>query len=183
MAKASGGTRKNTPATQKEELANKIREEHNYGDGWKITSVYASSKGYVATQVQRIEFASKSPNEKKKYNKEHGMCDDLAQMGFQIEHLSEVSGISSPDIKIVNAPENCKITINGEPADLKELSSTNNILRHAKDAIERQGAKRVVFKFPENINKGKLKGEIAKLKERNIKGVYYFEGHKEYTLF
>lgn len=183
MAKASGGTRKNTPATQKEVLANKIKEQHNYGDDWKITSVYASSKGYVATQVQRIEFASKSPNEKKKYNKEHGMCDDLAQMGFQIEHLSEVSGISSPDIKIVKAPENCKIKINGEPADLKELSSTNNILRHAKNAIEKQGAKKVVFKFPEDINKGKLKGEISKLKDRNIQGVYYFAGHKEYIIF
>lgn len=46
--------------------------------------------------------------------------------GRRIEMLEEVSGVSSPDI-----------TIDGVKAELKKLSSANNIERHAKETINK----------------------------------------------
>lgn len=183
MAKASGGTRNRYPPAVDVRMVNAIRKEHQYDANWDITLVDATNGGYVATEMSRIAFSQKSPNEKNKYAKEKEMCIDLAHMGFQIEHLSEVSGISSSDIRIVKSSPKSLIKINGEYADLKALSSANNILRHGKDAIERQGASKVVFRFSPAIDKARMNSEINKLKNRNIHGIYYFEGSKGYEAF
>lgn len=184
MTKASGGTRKKYPSAADARITYAIKIRHRYdATTWDITMVDATSGGYVATEIDRIRFSEKSSNEKRKYEKEKGMCIDLAHMGFQIEHLSEVSGISSSDVRIVRSPPGSIIKINGEYADLKALSSANNILRHGKDAIERQGAAKVVFKFSPAIDKSRMNSEINKLKNRNIHGIYYFEGSKGYEVF
>lgn len=186
MAKGSGGTRIKYPSKEHSDAENqayKAKLALQYGEGWEITAADALSSGYVATENKRIEDAQKSPNEREKYAKEKGMCVDLAFMGFQIEHLAETPGVSSADTKIVRAPINCRVKMNGEYADLKALSSANNIVRHGKDAIQKQNAEKVVFKFPDTIDRIKMHKELNKLVSKNIHGVFYFEGHNGYQTF
>ena len=187
MSKASGGTRIKYPKSHADNSSDSmplpISPYFQYDDKWEKTLLDNETGGFVVTSKERIAFADKSPNEKGKFQKEQGMCKDLAHMGFQIEHLSEISGISSPDIKIVRSPVKSIVKINGEYADLKALNSTNNIVRHAKDAIEKQGAAKVVFKFPASIDKGKLYNAINKLTTKGRHGIYYFEGETKYETF
>ena len=94
------------------------------------------------------------------------MCIVLADAGFKVEHLAEIPRISSPDIRI-----------NGIPADLKRLSSPNNIRRHAKEAIEKQGAKLVVFQFDDWNDK--FAQAIEELKRKGIHGYYFITGRED----
>jgi len=130
-------------------------------DRWEHTYRNEKKGGYVATQKERIKFAGKNKQEKAKYEKEANMAKVLADNGYRVEHLSEVSGISSHDI-----------TINGIAADLKSLSSHNNIARHFKDATQKQGADAVVFEFKNETKK--IYTELKKLSSNTGHKVYYY---------
>ena len=67
-------------------------------------------------------------NERAKFNKELRMAEKYAEHGSQVEFLEEISGVSSYDA-----------IVDGRKVDFKSLSSGNNIIRHAKDAIRKQG--------------------------------------------
>lgn len=82
--------------------------------------------------------------------------------------VEELSGISSPDA-----------IINGKKVDFKSLSSANNIVRHAKEAIIKQGADFVYFEF-ESGKKEKVLSELRVLSSKyKIHGKYYFKGENE----
>ena len=84
---------------------------------------------------------------------------------YQIEMLEEVPGISSPDI-----------TIDGPKADLKRLSSANNIERHAKEAVREQGADIVIFQFDNETEA--IHTKLYKLKKMGYKVLYFFTGRE-----
>ena len=93
------------------------------------------------------------------------MAKVLAQNGHNIEMLEEVSGDSSPDIKIDDIK-----------AELKKLSSANNIEREAKKAIMKQDAEIVVFQFDVETKAIHLK--LLKLKRKGYKCIYFFTGRE-----
>lgn len=127
--------------------------------------------GYLITDKARIEYAAQNKQETAKYEKEKHMCVVFARSGDKIHHLREQVGISSPDV-----------TINGISADLKSLSSHNNIIKYAKKAIHQQGADLVLFEFSKQTDK--ILKEINNLNRIGIHGKYYFkENEKEILAF
>lgn len=130
---------------------------------WQKVAYYKDSSGYVVSDLQRIKHSRISKNETEKYEKELSMCRVLGKNGYRVEMLEEIPGISSPDI-----------TINGIKADLKSLSSANNIERHAKDAIRKQGAEIVIFEFKEMNDK--IKQALIKMGRIGIHGKYFASG-------
>src|SRR5690606_33735568 len=99
------------------------------------------------------------------------MCLFLKRQGFEVEMLEEVPGRPSVDIRF-----------NGIPADLKKTGSHNNIVKEAKDAIRKKNAEIVVFEFTKETPA--IYAEIERLKQMNIKALYYFTGrdkiHRNY---
>ncbi len=70
---------------------------------------------------------------------------------------------------------NHDVYFNGIPAELKKLSSHNNIVNEAKDAVRKQGAKIVLFEFTKLSEKHYK--EINKLSQKyNIHGKYINPG-------
>lgn len=98
------------------------------------TDYYSDKGGLLNTSRKRIEESKINSNEREKFAKEHFMCEVLARGKYNVDYLESVEG-------------RYDILINGEPADLKKLSSENNIRRHASHAVKKQGAKIVVFEF------------------------------------
>lgn len=111
-----------------------------------------------------------SKNEKDVFLKEQCMGIRLASFGFHMEHLYEQTGISSPDV-----------IINGYKADLKQLSSANNIYAEGKDAFEKKKASLLIYEFTEHFSG--IKRALEKLSEKGIHGLYYYSDEKEYYLF
>ena len=112
------------------------------------------------------------------------MCRQFADFGFQIEHLEEITGQSSHDTNVVSFGKHTSIVrVNGVQAELKSLSSRNNIRRHADDAVGKQGAEIVLFEFTKRENKTSILNEIKMLSNRNIHGYYYFTGDNHPTQF
>ncbi|MDR1129458.1 MAG: hypothetical protein LBK96_00570 [Prevotellaceae bacterium] len=136
-----------------------------YDSNWERAYFDEHNGGYLVIDKERIEHSKTSKNEKEKFDKEYGMSMVLAQNGYRIEMLKERSGISSSDI-----------TINGINADLKCVSSHNNIVRDAKKAVRKQGAEIVVFEFEKETKEIYL--ELLKLKKEKISVYYYFSNDK-----
>lgn len=82
--------------------------------------------GYVVTHRDRIESGNSSPNEKEKFYKEQDMCKDLATAGHHIEHLSD---------KDRSKRRTYDIHMDGVRADLKSVSSANNIEKYTRKAV------------------------------------------------
>ena len=91
------------------------------------------------------------------------MAKFYAGKGHHIEFLPEIAGISSPDT-----------IIDGIKVDFKSLSSANNIERHAKDAIYKQGADEVWFEFDKGNDK--IYEKLRKLSGIGIHGRYFVKG-------
>lgn len=133
--------------------------------GFKKT--YESDNGgTVYTEKSRIEQSNINKQEKAKYEKEHDMCKHLADNGHDIVHLDD-RNLSEGSYDIL---------LDGEKAELKSMKGTTNIGREGKDAIRKQKADFVVFKF-EGFS-AKTNREIEKLVKNNIHGCYYVEGQK-----
>ena len=138
---------------------------NSYGSQWRRVCYYDTG-GFLVAHSSRYENSKKNKNEKAKYDKEVAMCRVLAQKGYAVELLEEVPGKSSPDI-----------TIDGTKADLKRLSSANNIEKEAKKATKNQGADIVVFEFRE-LNAKILQG-LERLKRIGIHGKYFVTGENK----
>lgn len=121
--------------------------------------------GYVIANVGRYEQRLKSKQEQLKFDKEIGMCRVLATNGRRVILLDEDVRVSSPDI-----------LLNGKTAELKKLSSHNNILKEAKDAIRKKNAQFVVFEFEERTDA--IWRELQKLRALNISCIVYFADNK-----
>jgi phage gp29-like protein len=140
-----------------------------YPKEWQKEFFNDQNGGFVVTNKNRISKAKVNKQETSKYKKEFSMAKVFAGSGFRMELLDEIAGISSPDA-----------LFNGLKADLKSISSHNNIIRDAKKAIYKQGADVVLFEFTNDTPKIHL--EILKLRKMNIKAYYYFTG-KENMIF
>lgn len=80
--------------------------------------------------------------------------------------IEEISGVSGPDV-----------LFEGRRADLKSLSSPNNIVRHAKDAIGNQGAELVIFEFTKWDYR--FESALRNVQEHGIHGYYYVLGENK----
>lgn len=121
--------------------------------------------GYIIANAGRYEQRLKSKQEQLKFDKEIGMCRVLATNGRRVILLDEDVRVSSPDI-----------LLNGKTAELKKLSSHNNILKEAKDAIRKKNAQFVVFEFEERTDA--IWRELQKLRALNIRCIVYFADNK-----
>ena len=139
---------------------------NSYGNEWEKVYFDEKTGGYLVVNKQRIEHSKLSKNEKKKFDKEVDMSFVFAKNGYSIELLEEIPRIPSPDAKV-----------NGVLAELKKVSSHNNIVKEAKDAINNKGAKIVLFKF--DVETNKIHKEILKLQKTGIHCKYYFTKKKD----
>ncbi len=150
-----------------EEYINYSRQLYKgYSKEWQKELFNDTNGGYVITHKNRITKAKINKQEIQKFEKELAMAKVFGNAGNRIELLDEITGISSPDG-----------IFNGLKADLKSISSHNNILKNAKKAIHKQGADIVLFEFTNDTQKIHL--EILKLKKMNIKAYYYFKGKEK----
>jgi DNA-binding LacI/PurR family transcriptional regulator len=88
------------------------------------------------------------------------MSKVFAKNGYMIELREGKKAGDTYDVKI-----------NGFKADLKSVSSHNNIIRHAKKAINKQGAQMVFFEINEMDDRKRQ--ALANLKRKGIKVLYY----------
>jgi hypothetical protein len=136
---------------------------------WRHDYFNRNNGGYLAVDKGRAAHSEVSKNERAKFEKEYAMAMVFAQNGYRIKMLKEMPRVSSPDV-----------TINGIPADLKKLSGHNNIVRHAKEAVRKQGAKIVLFEFDAMTDA--MHKQLNILKEMGIK-VRYFVSDNKNTVF
>lgn len=164
--KGKGGGVRNAHKNPLMSKVEQLRKLYNSYDETKYNKVYFDEEtgGYVVEEKERYKKSLASPNEKEKYEKEKGLCIDLAKHGFEIEHLDD-------------SRWGYDIHMNKTSADLKKLSSANNIRRHAKHAVNEQKAERVVFKF-EKMNDA-IHNELNKLTTKGIHGYYYVTGKED----
>ena len=95
------------------------------------------------------------------------MCEVLVKHGFNVEFLDDTNlSDGSYDIRI-----------NGVRADLKKLSSHNNIIKKAKYAINNQNAQIVVFEFTEDTPS--IRKKLLELQRKGYKFIYYFTGAED----
>jgi hypothetical protein len=127
---------------------------------WRLDYFDELTGGYLVTHLNRIERSLLSKNERRKFEKEFNMSLVYARNGFRVEMLSEIPGISSPDVRI-----------NGLLGELKCVENHNNIANYAKHAIRKQGAEIVLFEFGGMTNE--IRHELYKLSVKSIKGFYY----------
>lgn len=111
----------------------------------------------------RRQEALRSKNERKKLASELRTARVFAQAGHKIQFTAH--GTTNHDVYC-----------DGIPADIKKLSSANNIVRHAKHATRKQGAKMVLFEFTEHSAMTSQK--LAKLSQLNIHGRYFHTDDK-----
>ena len=138
-----------------------LRKYNSYDSEWEKAYFDEYNGGFVVVNKQRIIHSNASKNEKAKFDKEFSMSKIFAKNGHAIEMLEEIPRIPSPDARI-----------NGILADLKKVSSHNNVVKEAKKAINSQGAKIVLFEFDTETDK--IHKEILKLQNIGIQGKYYF---------
>jgi hypothetical protein len=135
---------------------------HNV-ETWRRDYFDRDNGGYLVTARRRIERSTVSKQERAKLRKELDMAMVYAKNGYRIEMLEEKPGISSPDVMI-----------NGMKGDLKRLSSHNNIVKEAKNAIRKQKSELVLFQFDEMNHV--IQQELYKLRLQNIRGFYFVTG-------
>ncbi len=133
-------------------------------DVWRLDYFNSGNGGYLVTHRNRIERSYISKNEAKKFSKEFNMAKVFAQNGYRVEMLKEVPRVSSPDV-----------TIGGIKADLKRVSSHNNIVKDAKNAVRKQGAEIVLFEFERDTKE--IHARLLKLSKEGIHGYFYFSNN------
>lgn len=151
----------------KKERLEKSRKEYNSYEETKYKKDFFNEDngGYLVTSLERIKESEKSPNEGKKYKKEHDMCLEFAQYGLRIQHLEDNKDAGTFDTYC-----------DGIPADLKRTKGYGNIEKYTKEAYSKQNARMMLFQFD---NWGPdFKKEIYNLKQRNFHGYYIITGKK-----
>mgnify|MGYP002083946407 FL=1 len=160
------GTTKSRYGTEAIERARTIQQRWN--ERKERLAREEGSQLLLIVNPERRAAASINKRESLKFEKEYRMATTYSQFGHKIEMLEEKPGISSPDA-----------VIDGIKVDFKSLASANNIERHAKDAIFKQGADEVWFEFTD-FNDA-INQKLIKISEWGIHGRYYVKGQsKEY---
>lgn len=138
----------------------------DFPTGKELTYYNERTKGWVITDTTRRLKGNQNKQTLQVYEKEKNMCIVLADNGYRVSHLGEISGISSSDI-----------FINGIPADLKKTRSANNVQNYAKKALRKQGAHIVVFEFEQETKE--IYAELQDLKSKGLRAKYFFSGKNE----
>ncbi len=135
----------------------------NWGDEGKGRMVDLISQEYdIVARYQGGNNAGHTvKNERGKFAKELRTARVFAHAGYRIDFTPKGAGTHD-------------VFINGVPADIKQLSSHNNIARHARHATKRQGAKMVLFEFTKRT--AEIEGELMTLKSKGIHGKYFYRG-------
>ncbi len=128
---------------------------------WSLVFFDEKTGGYVVVDLRRIAHSEKSKNERKKYGDELEMATVFAKNGYRMEMLEEDSRQFKYDVKI-----------NGVPADMKRVLTSNNIERDASKAIRKQRAEVVLFQFDKDELRVRL--DLFKLKRKGIRVLYFF---------
>ena len=137
------------------------RKEYNaYGDDVKRILFDHDTGGYVVAHASRIAHGETSENEEKKLNKELRMAKVYAQNGYRVEMLGEADRDSAPDV-----------LINGIKGDFKSTGSSNNIVKYAKKAFQKQGADIVLFEIDAMTRD--IYSELLKAKKKGGRVFYY----------
>lgn len=144
----------------------KVKYESYNPDTHEKTFFDKHTGGYVVTERERIAASKTNKQAAAIYKKEKDMCIVFAKGGNRIVHLHERPGISSTDV-----------TCNGMKADLKRTGSPDQIVKHAKYAIRKQGAKMVLFQF-DRLN-AKMATAIKELQDLKIHGKYFITGKED----
>ena len=152
---------------------------YSYDSSWERTYFHEETGGFVVTSLMRISEANKSKNNLTIFFKERRMCIKLSSFGFQIEHLYELPGVSSPDIALRR--HGCYVRIHGKTAELKQLSSSNKIYREGINARYKKGADLLIIEFTKHTM-GILR-EIGRLTGKGVHGYYYFLNEDTYYAF
>ena len=119
--------------------------------------------GSVSVPTSRRAEAAQSKNERGKLAKELRTARVFAHAGYRIDFTPKGAGTHD-------------VFINGVPADIKQLSSHNNIARHAKEAVRKQGAKVVLIELSKRTPE--IQKEIEKLSRNGIHGKYFYSDEK-----
>lgn len=145
-----------------------IREEFNSYDRKQWVHSYISKKqnGFVVTDKKRLEEAKTSKNERDKFKKEYRLCRVAADNGHKVEFLKGTNRTPG---------QTYDIRLDGVPTDLKATASISNIVKYAKKAYKKQGAKAVLFEFEKSLPEVYDKLNEAKRKY-NIHIYFYFKG-------
>jgi len=169
--------------TMKPEELTIIKEDrkkfYSYESNWEHTFFDEKTGGYLVTELQR-KYKPMTKNDEESFLKEQRMGMKYASFGFQIEHINELPGVSSPDAYI-RRHGNGAIVVNGQLADFKSTKSANNIVKYAKYAIRNQGAELVMFEFTDHP-KG-ITDRIKSLTHKEIHGYYYYSDQNEFEAF
>lgn len=166
MAKTSGGVRYSHSSPGRE-----YKEFRGYSRDWEKTYFDSETGGFLVTHKERIESAKQSPNEREKFDKEQSMCIDLANQGHKIEHLSD---------KGRKKGETYDIHLDGLKADLKSVSSHNNIEKYVRHAVRGQGAKVVIIRVENKANKKKVIDSLRNAKRKyGRRIIYYYQSEKK----
>lgn len=137
------------------------RKEYNaYGDDVKRILFDHDTGGYVVAHASRIAHGEASENEEKKLNKELRMAKVYAKNGYRVEMLGEADRDSAPDV-----------LINGIRGDFKSTGSSNNIVKYAKKAFQKQGADIVLFEIDAMTRD--IYSELLKAKKKGGRVFYY----------
>jgi len=135
-----------------------LQKYNSYNNEWEKAYFDKFSGGYLVVAKQRIEQGNVNKQETRKYEKEYNMCITLAKNGYEVEFLKMID-------------RSFDIYLDGVCADLKKTASHNNILNYAVKAINKQGAKIVVFEF--EIMTGDIYEALNKLKILGIEVKYF----------
>lgn len=144
--------RESTEASDRRAAAQEYAEHYKYAGG-----------GEVAVPYSRRQEALKSKNERKKFASELRTARVFALAGHKVEFTPH--GAANHDVYC-----------DGIPADIKKLSSANNIVRHAKHAMRRQGAKIVLFEFSNKAYE--IKMALQTLSKKGVHGLYFYTDEK-----
>lgn len=151
-------------AAQSKAIVNAKIKFDSYPDSqYEKTYFDEKNNGYLVTDKQRIATATQNEDELRKYIKEHNMCVTFANAGHTIEHLSEISGVSSSDVRF-----------DGIPAELKKTENENHIIDYAIKATTKQGAQIVLFQV--DVMNARVRGKFRYLSNHGIHGYYFITG-------
>lgn len=162
MAKSSGGLR-----YSHSKPSGDFKEFRSYGKYWEKTYFDHQTGGYVVTHKDRIRSGKSSKQEAEKFRKEQDMCRELAQRGHKVEHLSD---------KTRKKGQTYDIRYDGKKADLKSVSSHNNIEKHVRKAVREQGASTVIVRVENSANRVKAIKALHDAKRKyGARIVYYHQ--------
>lgn len=165
MAKSSGGLR-----YSHSKPSGDFKEFRAYSREWEKTYFDHSTGGYVVTHKERIKSGESSKQEFEKFKKEQEMCQDLAAQGHKIEHLSDTNRKKG---------QTYDIHYDGKKADLKSVSSHNNVKSYVKHAVKEQGASTVIVRIEEKAKKAEVVKALHSAKNRyGGRILYYFQSDK-----